>query len=213
MVGTATSTAGATKLSERLGDEGVGRELNLSEPDSITQFLDGLKEDKLVPETLVNNAAITRDDLILRMDNEKWDSVMQTNLTGTFLLTKGLLRGMLKLRRGRIVMLSSVVGSIGNAGQTNYAATKAGLFGFTKSLAREVASRSITANCIAPGFIDTDMTRELTEEQHDQLRSQIPLGRLGDATDVAAAVSFLCSEDAAYITGETIHVNGGMHMA
>ena len=165
-----------------------------------------------MPTILVNNAAITRDMLLLRMKPEDWDRVITTNLTSVFRLSKACLRRMMKERRGRIVNLTSVVGVTGNAGQTNYAAAKAGILGFTKSLAREVASRGITVNAVAPGFIDTDMTRSLTDEQREGLLTQIPAGRLGDAVDVAAAVLFLASPQASYITGETLHVNGGMYM-
>jgi len=165
-----------------------------------------------MPTILVNNAAITRDMLLLRMKPEDWDRVITTNLTSVFRLSKACLRRMMKERRGRIVNLTSVVGVTGNAGQTNYAAAKAGILGFTKSLAREVASRGITVNAVAPGFIDTDMTRSLTDEQREGLLTQIPAGRLGDAADVAAAVLFLASPQASYITGETLHVNGGMYM-
>jgi len=165
-----------------------------------------------VPSILVNNAAITRDGLLLRMKNEDWDAVIATNLTAVFRLSKACVRGMMKARRGRIVNLTSVVGLTGNAGQVNYAAAKAGILGFTKSLAKELASRAITVNAVAPGFIDTDMTRALTDEQRAALLAQIPLGRLGSPADVAAAVLFLVSPEASYITGETLHVNGGMYM-
>ena len=162
---------------------------------------------------LCNNAGITRDTLLLRMKQEDWDSVLDTNLASVFRLSKAVLRGMMKARKGRIVSITSIVGLTGNPGQTNYAASKAGIIGFTKSLAREVGSRGITVNAIAPGFIDTDMTRALSEAQRTVLNAQIPLGRLGSAADIAAAVAFLCSPDAAYITGETLNVNGGMYMS
>jgi 3-oxoacyl-[acyl-carrier protein] reductase len=162
---------------------------------------------------LVNNAGITRDNLLMRMKDEEWDDVIQTNLTSAFRMSKACLRGMMKAKRGRIITITSVVAATGNPGQANYAATKAGVIGFTKSLAREVGSRGITANTVAPGFIDTDMTRALPEEQRDRLLEQIPLARLGDVSDIAHAVAFLASDEAGYITGETIHVNGGMYMA
>lgn len=212
VVGTATAAPGADGISEALGEGGCGKVLDLSDPESIDRFAAALKAADLTPEVLVNNAAITRDDLLLRMDDDAWCAVIDTNLTGTYRLTKALLRGMLKLRRGRIINVSSVVGAIGNAGQANYAAAKAGLVGFTKALAREVASRGITANCIAPGFIDTDMTRALAEDQRSALKAQIPLGRLGAPEDVAEVAAFLAGQGGAYVTGETVHVNGGMFM-
>ncbi len=162
---------------------------------------------------LVNNAGITRDNLLMRMKDEEWEDVIQTNLTSAFRMSKACLRGMMKAKRGRIITITSVIGATGNPGQANYAATKAGVIGFTKSLAREVGSRGITANTVAPGFIDTDMTRALPEEQRERLLEQIPLARLGDVSDIAHAVAFLASDEAAYITGETIHVNGGMYMS
>jgi 3-oxoacyl-[acyl-carrier protein] reductase len=165
------------------------------------------------PTILVNNAGITRDNLLMRMKDAEWDDVIDTNLTSIYRLSKACLRGMTKARKGRIINISSVVGATGNGGQTNYASAKAGMMGFTKSLAREVGSRGITVNCVAPGFIDTDMTRELSDEQRERLTASIPLGRLGSPADIAAAVVFLASSQAGYVTGETIHVNGGMHMA
>jgi 3-oxoacyl-[acyl-carrier protein] reductase len=166
-----------------------------------------------MPTILVNNAAITRDTLLLRMKPEDWDAVISTNLTSVFRLSKGVIKRMMKERRGRIVSLTSIVGVTGNAGQANYAAAKAGLIGFSKSLAKEIASRGITVNTVAPGFIDTDMTRALTDEQRTALTSQVPMSRLGTVDDIAAAVLFLCSPGASYVTGETLHVNGGMYMA
>jgi len=212
VVGTATTEAGADTVTAALGASGRGMVLNLSDADAIVAFTAALKEAGVTPEVLVNNAAINRDELLLRMHDDAWSAVIETNLTGTYRLTKALIRGMLKQRRGRIINLSSVVGAMGNAGQANYAAAKAGLVGFTKSLAREVASRGITANCIAPGFIDTDMTRALDETQRETLLAQIPLGRLGEPEDIARVTAFLAGAGGAYITGETIHVNGGMLM-
>lgn len=165
------------------------------------------------PLILVNNAGITRDNLLMRMKDEEWEDIIRTNLSSVYRMCKAALRGMMKAREGRMINITSVVGAMGNAGQTNYAAAKAGIIGFTKSLAREVGSRNITVNAVAPGFIDTDMTRVLPEESRKALLDNIPLGRLGAADDIAGVVAFLCSEDAAYITGETIHVNGGMYMA
>jgi 3-oxoacyl-[acyl-carrier protein] reductase len=215
IVGTATSAEGAAKLTAALaahGCEGRGAVLDVSSPASIDALLDELDKAAQLPTILVNNAAITRDTLLLRMKPEDWDAVLATNLTAVFRLSKACVRRMMKERRGRIVNLTSVVGLTGNAGQANYAAAKAGLLGFTKSLAKELASRGITVNAVAPGFIDTDMTRTLSEEQRAALLAQIPLGRLGSAEEVAAAVLFLVSPQAAYITGETLHVNGGMYM-
>ena len=213
VVGTATAAAGAEGISEALAERGCGKVLDLSDAGSIERFAAELKEADLTAEVLVNNAAINRDDLLLRMDDDAWCAVIDTNLTGTYRVTKALLRGMLRLRRGRIINVGSVVGAIGNAGQANYAAAKAGLVGFTKALAREVASRGITANCIAPGFIDTDMTRALAEDQRSALKAQITLGRLGAPEDVAEVAAFLAGQGGAYVTGETVHVNGGMFMA
>jgi 3-oxoacyl-[acyl-carrier protein] reductase len=187
--------------------------LDVANPTSIEALLAQLEGTEGLPTILVNNAAITRDMLLLRMKPEDWDAVLATNLTSVFRLSKACLRRMMKERRGRIVSITSIVGITGNPGQANYAAAKAGLLGFTKSLAKEVASRNITVNAVAPGFIDTDMTRALTEEQRTALLSQIPMARLGSAEDVAAAVLFLVSPQASYITGETLHVNGGMYMA
>jgi len=210
VIGTATSAEGAAQLKTSLGTE--GQVLVAGEGDSIAAMMSNLGKLGLTPSVLVNNAAITRDTLMMRMKDEDWDVVMQTNLSGVFALTRACLRGMVKARHGRIINLTSIVGFMGNAGQANYAATKAGLVGFTKSIARELAGRNITANAVAPGFIDTDMTRVLPEKQRDALLEQIPLGRLGAAEEVAAAVEFLASNDAAYITGQTLHVNGGMLM-
>jgi len=216
VVGTATSEAGAGLISAMLKEaqvQGRGAVLDAGDAGSIEALVDGLEAAEGLPTILVNNAAITRDMLLLRMKSEDWDAVIATNLTGAFRISKACLRRMLKERRGRIINVTSIVGATGNPGQTNYAAAKAGLVGFTKSLARELASRGITVNAVAPGFIDTDMTRSLTAEQRGALQAQIPLGRLGAPEDVAAAVLFLASPQAAYITGETLHVNGGMYMA
>ncbi len=214
VIGTATTAEGAVRISARLaGQGGRGAVLDVSDPTSIEALLADIESKEGAITILCNNAGITRDTLLLRMKPEDWDAVINTNLGSVFRLSKAVLRGMMKARRGRIISIASVVGAIGNAGQANYAAAKAGIVGFTKSLAREVGSRGITANVIAPGFIDTDMTRSLSEEQRSALQAQIPLGRLGEARDVAAAVVFLASPAGGYITGETLHVNGGMHMA
>lgn len=213
VLGTATSASGAQQISERLGDHGHGHVLNLGDRDSIDAFFSELKTQDQVPLVLVNNAGITRDNLALRMKDEEWDDVINTNLSGLYRVTKGVLRGMTKARWGRIVNLTSVVGAMGNAGQSNYAAAKAGIAGYSKSLAAELGSRGITVNCIAPGLIGTDMTNELTEEQRNAMLSRIPLGRLGDVGEVASLVAFLAGDSAGYITGETIHINGGMYMA
>lgn len=215
IVGTATSEAGAAAITGWLSAEGFrgrGAVLDVGEASSIDALVADLDGREGLPTTLVNNAAITRDMLLLRMKQDDWDSVIATNLTSVFRLSKACLRRMMKERRGRIVNLTSIVGVTGNAGQANYAAAKAGLIGFTKSLAKEVASRHITVNAVAPGFIDTDMTRALDDGQRSTLLAQIPMARLGAPEDVAAAVAFLCSPQAAYITGETLHVNGGMYM-
>jgi 3-oxoacyl-[acyl-carrier protein] reductase len=216
VIGTATSAAGAEKLSADLkahGCKGRGAVLDASNPASIDALVGDLEGAEDLPTILVNNAAITRDMLLLRMKPEDWDAVIATNLTAVFRLTKACLRRMMKERHGRIVNLTSIVGVTGNPGQANYAAAKAGLLGFTKSVAIELASRGITVNAVAPGFIDTDMTRALSEQQRTTLLQQIPMARLGTPADIAAAVLFLVSPQASYITGETLHVNGGMYMA
>jgi 3-oxoacyl-[acyl-carrier protein] reductase len=216
VIATSTSAAGAAGITEELashGYNGRGAVLDVGDAASIDALLADLDAAGDMPTILVNNAAITRDTLLLRMKPEDWDQVIATNLSSVFRLSKGCLRRMMKERRGRIINITSVVGVTGNPGQANYAAAKAGLIGFTKSLAREVASRGITVNAVAPGFIDTDMTRALTEEQRAALLAQIPAGRLGSPEDIASAVLFLVSPSASYITGETLHVNGGMHMA
>ncbi|HYB32420.1 MAG TPA: 3-oxoacyl-ACP reductase FabG [Steroidobacteraceae bacterium] len=215
IIGTATGAAGVARIDAALashGCNGHGALLDAGNPASIDALMSQLEKSDELPGILVNNAAITRDTLLLRMKPEDWDAVIATNLTAVFRLCKACVRQMMKERRGRIVNLTSVVGLTGNPGQVNYAAAKAGLLGFTKSLARELASRGITVNAVAPGFIDTDMTRALSDEQRQGLLAQIPVGRLGAPEDVAAAVLFLVSPQASYITGETLHVNGGMYM-
>jgi 3-oxoacyl-[acyl-carrier protein] reductase len=213
VVGTATSEEGAAGISSWLGSNGRGAVLDVGSAASIDALLGDLDTRGEMPTILVNNAAITRDTLLLRMKPEDWDAVIATNLTSVFRLSKGVLKRMMKERRGRIVSLTSIVGLTGNAGQANYAAAKAGILGFTKSLAKEIASRGITVNALAPGFIDTDMTRSLSDDQRTALTAQVPMARLGTVDDIAAAVLFLCSPGASYITGETLHVNGGMYMA
>ena len=214
VIGTATTPEGAARIGEALHAQGGrGAVLDVASQPSIDSLIADIESREGAVGILVNNAGITRDMLLLRMKPEDWNAVMETNLASVFRLSKAVLRGMMKARKGRIISIASIVGLIGNAGQANYAAAKAGMIGFTKSLAREVGSRNITANVIAPGFIDTDMTRALSEEQRAALSAQIPLGRLGSAADVAAAVAFLASSEAAYVTGETLNVNGGMHMA
>ena len=216
VVGTATTDAGAAKIAEALaaaGNSGSGIRLDVADGAAIDAALADI-ESRFGPiAILVNNAGITRDNLLLRMKDDEWDAVMATNLKAAFRLAKGVLRGMMKARHGRIIQIGSVVGASGNPGQANYAAAKAGLVGFTKSLAQEVGSRNITINCVAPGFIDTDMTKALPEAQRAALLEKIPLGRLGSPEDIANAVLFLASNQASYITGATLHVNGGMYMA
>ena len=214
VIGTATTEAGAAGIEERLSPlGGAGLVLNVASENSIDELMSTIKARFGAPLILVNNAGITRDNILMRMKAEEWDSVVDTNLSSVFRLSKACLRGMTKARWGRIVIITSVVGSMGNAGQANYAATKAGAEGFTRALAREVGSRSITVNAVAPGFIDTDMTRELSDENRNLMLGQIPLARLGSPVEIAETVKFLVGDAAAYITGETIHVNGGMYMA
>jgi len=216
VIGTATSENGAqtiTQVLKGVGNSGTGMVLNVSDADSVTNTLKAIVEAYGAPTILVNNAGITRDNLLMRMKNDEWDDVLNTNLSSIFRMAKGCLRGMTKARWGRVINISSVVGSMGNAGQVNYAAAKAGVEGFSRAMAKEVASRNITVNSIAPGFIATDMTAALGEGQKDMLRTQIPLQRLGTPEDIANMVGFLASDAGAYITGETIHVNGGMYMS
>jgi 3-oxoacyl-[acyl-carrier protein] reductase len=214
VIGTATSAEGAARIGETLaGRGGRGAVLDVVNQPSIDTLIEDIESREGPISVLCNNAGITRDMLLLRMKPQDWDAVVQTNLSSVFHLSKAVLRGMMKARKGRIVSIASIVGLTGNPGQANYAAAKAGIIGFTKSLAREVGSRNITVNVIAPGFIDTDMTRALSAEQRAGLSTQIPLGRLGLPADIAAAVAFLASAEASYITGETLNVNGGMHMA
>lgn len=212
VIGTATSDAGASAISEALGERGRGAVLDIANADSVDALLADIGKSEGAPSIVVNNAGITRDNLLMRMKVDEWDDVLATNLSGVYRVCRGAVRGMMKARYGRIINIASVVGVMGNAGQANYAAAKAGVIGFSKSLARELGSRNITVNVVAPGFIDTDMTRVLPDEQRKALLTQIPLGRLGEVEDIANAVLFLCSDTAAYITGETMHVNGGMLM-
>lgn len=212
VIGTATSEGGATAISAALGDHGRGIVLNIADDDSVEAALKDVQSKEGTPTILVNNAGITRDNLLMRMKPEEWNEVITTNLSGVYRLCRGCLRGMMKAKKGRIINIASVIGVMGNAGQSNYAAAKAGVIGFSKSLAREIGSRNITVNVVAPGFIDTDMTRVLPEDQRAAMLSQVPLGRLGEGEDIANAVLFLASRAAAYVTGETLHVNGGMLM-
>lgn len=212
VVGTATSDSGAEQISGTLGTSGRGAVLDVSSDDSVRALISDIQANEGPPTIVVNNAGITKDNLLLRMKAEEWDSVLSTNLSGVFRVCKATIRGMMKARGGRIINIASVIGLMGNPGQANYAAAKAGIIGFSKSLAREVGSRNITVNVVAPGFIDTDMTRVLAEEQRAAMLGQVPLGRLGAPEDIANAVTFLASDAAAYVTGETLHVNGGMLM-
>lgn len=212
VIGTATSEAGAVRISESLAQQGRGAVVDVSQADSVTALFADLEARAELPSIVVNNAGITRDGLLLRMKDDDWDAVIATDLTSVFRISRACMRSMMKQRKGRIITLTSVVGAMGNAGQTNYAAAKAGVIGFTKSLAREVGSRGITVNAIAPGFIDTDMTRALDASQREALLAGIALGRLGESDDVAAAVVYLASRAGAYVTGQTLHVNGGLLM-
>lgn len=214
VIGTATSESGAKAIGERLAPlGGHGRALDVTDKEGLEALLAGIEKEFGAVSLLVNNAGITRDQLLMRMKDEDWQAIIDTNLSSVFRTSKAVLRGMMKARKGRIISIASVIGLTGNPGQANYAAAKAGIIGFSKSLAREVGSRGITVNVVAPGFIDTDMTRSLPEEAKTALLGQIALGRLGEAADIAQAVGFLASPAAAYITGETLHVNGGMYMA
>lgn len=212
VVATATSAAGAEKIQQHLGEKALAKVLDLGNPESIQMFLQQLEQENLWPDILINNAGITRDGLLMRMAESDWQQVLTVNLSSLFHLCKACMRPMMKARSGRIINIASVVAVMGNAGQSNYAAAKAGMIGFSKALAREVASRNITVNCLAPGFIATDMTEELTEAQKSSILAQVPAGRLGSAQEIAAAAIFLASDAAAYITGETLHINGGMYM-
>lgn len=216
VIGTATSQGGADNISAYLAEAGFtgkGLMLDVADSDSISNCLKLVTDEFGTIDILINNAGITKDSLLMAMKEDQWDAIINTNLSSIFRMSKAVVRGMMKKRSGRIISISSVVGASGNAGQANYAAAKAGLVGFSKSLAREIGSRNITVNAVAPGLIETDMTKELGDKQKDALLSQIPLGRLGSAEEIAATVVFLASPSAAYITGETIHVNGGMYMA
>ena len=215
VLGTATTSQGAENITAYLQEnaiEGQGYCLNVADENSIEAFCNNIQDDFGAPEILVNNAGLTRDNILMRMKPDEWDEVINTNLSSIYRLSKALVRGMTKARWGRIISISSVVGSSGNMGQVNYAASKAGIEGFSRALALELGSRNITVNCVAPGFIDTDMTREISDDHSQLLLARIPLGRYGQPSEIAAAVGFLASEEAAYITGETLHVNGGMYM-
>ncbi|WP_185230684.1 3-oxoacyl-ACP reductase FabG [Teredinibacter franksiae] len=215
VIGTATSESGAAAISARFAEKGIngaGMQLNVTDAESVAALLKAINEQFGAPQILVNNAGITKDNLLMRMSEDEWFDVINTNLSAIYRLSKACLRGMMKARWGRIVNISSIVGQMGNAGQSNYAATKAGVMGFARSLAKEVGSRNITVNSVAPGFIDTDMTKGLAEDQKAAMLGVIPLGRLGQPEEIAGVVKFLCSDDASYVTGETLHVNGGMYM-
>jgi 3-oxoacyl-[acyl-carrier protein] reductase len=216
VIGTATSESGAKAIHERLAqgpNPGAGMVLDVTDADAVGDFVKRVSSDFDAPLVLVNNAGITRDNLLMRMKEDEWDAVISTNLSALYRMSKACVKGMTRARWGRIVNVTSVVGAMGNAGQSNYAASKAGAGGFTRALAAELGGRSITVNCVAPGFVDTDMTRDLSESQKTAMLSRIPLARLAEPEEVAAVVAFLCSEAASYVTGETIHVNGGMYMA
>ena len=212
IIGTATSENGANSISQALGNAGCGKVLDVADTDSVAELFKTLKADGLLPDAVINNAGITRDGLLMRMSEADWESVLNTNLTSAYRVCKAAIPAMLKKRAGSIVNIASVVGLIGNPGQANYAAAKAGMIGFSKALAREVASRGVTVNCIAPGYIKTDMTDELNEQQQEQVLSQIPLARLGQVEEIASLARYLCSDSAGYITGQTISIDGGMAM-
>jgi 3-oxoacyl-[acyl-carrier protein] reductase len=214
VIGTATTDSGAAAIGERLAAlGGHGRKLDVADGEQVEALIDGIGKEFGAVSILVNNAGITRDNLLMRMKDEDWQAILDTNLTSVYRTSKAVMRGMMKARRGRIVNIASVIGLTGNAGQSNYAAAKAGIIAFSKSLAKEIGSRGVTVNVVAPGFIETDMTRALPEAQKDAMQAQIALGRFGSASDIAEAVAFLAGPSAAYITGETLHVNGGMYMA
>jgi len=216
VIGTATSKSGAEKISARFLEQGIkgkGMVLDVASQESIDALMDTVREEFGVPLILVNNAGITKDNILMRMKDDEWFDVIDTNLNSIYRLSKACLRGMTKARWGRIINISSVVGAMGNAGQTNYCATKAGVGGFTRSLAKELGPRNITVNAVSPGFIDTDMTKDLPDANRDKILSQVPLGRLGEPEEIAAVVEFLAGDTGAYITGENIHVNGGMYMS
>lgn len=216
VVGTATTQQGADAISAMLEQAGIGGRgavLDVADQDSVDRLISDIGKNEGTPAILVNNAGITRDNLLLRMKSDEWDEIINTNLSSVYRMSKACLRGMMKARDGRIINISSVVGLMGNAGQSNYAAAKAGMIGFTKALAREIGSRNITVNAVAPGIIETDMTRAMTDQQRQALIDQVPLTRLGTVEDIAAAVGFLASPAAGYITGETLNINGGMYMA
>lgn len=212
VIGTATSDNGAQSISDYLGSQGQGLRLNVNEEGAIDTLISDITKDHGAVDILVNNAGITRDNLLMRMKEDEWNDVIDTNLSAVFKLSKAVMRGMMKKRNGRIINIGSVVGTMGNPGQANYCAAKAGVIGFSKSLAQEIAGRGVTVNVVAPGFIDTDMTKSLTDDQKERIFDQIPSGRLGKPEEIASAVAFLASEGAAYITGQTIHVNGGLSM-
>lgn len=212
VIGTATSEAGAQAIADRLGEQGIGKVLNVTDADSIATLMADLKTAKTLPTILVNNAGVAKDNLLMRLKDDEWDWLMDTNLKSVYRMSKVCMRPMMKARTGRIITIGSVIGSMGNPGQSVYAAAKAGLIGFSKSLAKEIGSRNITVNVIAPGFIQTDMTKDMSDDNKAAMASTIPLGKLGEAQDIANAVLFLASDMGQYITGETLHVNGGMYM-